>query len=111
MLMSLYMTRAKLSNEAFKGYVNDPKDREAAVQALMSAAGVTMHNMYFSVSTAEIVTIGEGTAEQFAAVEMVIASSGTVTSFEGIEIIDSKSMTAAMQTANKIVSSYQAPNK
>ena len=111
MLMSLYMTRAKLSNEAFKGYVNDPQDREAAVQALMSAAGVTMHKMYFSVSTAEIVTIGEGTAEQFAAVEMVIASSGTVTSFEGIEIIDSKSMTGAMQTANKIVSSYQAPNK
>ncbi len=111
MLKSLYMTRAKLSNEAFKGYVNDPKDREAAVQALMSAAGVTMHKMYFSVSTAEIVTIGEGIAEQFAAVEMVIASSGTVTSFEGIEIIDSKSMTAAMQTANKIVSSYQAPNK
>ena len=32
--MSLYMTRAKLSNEAFKGYVNDPQDREAAVQAL-----------------------------------------------------------------------------
>ena len=109
--MALYMTRAKLSNEAFKGYVSNPQDREAAIKALMSAVGVTMHKMYFSVSTAEIVTIGEGTAEQFAAVEMVIASSGTVTNFEGIEIIDSKSMTSAMVTANKVVSAYQAPNQ
>ena len=35
--MSLYMTRAKLSNEAFKGYVSNPQDREAAIKALMSA--------------------------------------------------------------------------
>ena len=109
--MSLYMTRAKLTNEAFKGYVSSPQDRETAVNALMSAVGLTMHKMYFSVSTAEIVVIAEGTAEQFAAVEMVIASSGTVSNFEGIEIIDSKSMTVAMETASKIVSAYQAPNK
>ena len=109
--MSLYMTRAKLTSEAFKGYVSSPQDRETAVNALMSAVGLTMHKMYFSVSSAEIVVIAEGTAEQFAAVEMVIASSGTVSNFEGIEIIDSKSMTAAMETANKVVSAYQAPNK
>ena len=109
--MALYMTTAKLSNEAFKGYVENPSDREAALQKLTGGLGMTMHKMYFSVSTAEIVTIGEGTAEQFAAVEMVIASSGTVTNFEGIEIIDSKSMTAAMETANKVVSAYQAPNQ
>ena len=46
-----------------------------------------------------------------AAVEMVTISSGVFTSVEGIEIIDSKSMTAAMETANKVVSAYQAPNK
>ena len=109
--MSLYMTRAKLSNEAFKGYVSNPQDREAAIKALMSAVGVTMHKMYFSVSTAEIVTIAEGTAAAMAAAEMVIGSSGTTTGIEVIELIDSKSMTAAMETANKVVSAYQAPNK
>ena len=39
--MALYMTRAKLSNEAFKGYVSNPQDREAAIKTLMSAVGVT----------------------------------------------------------------------
>ena len=62
-------------------------------------------------STAEIVAIAEGSAENMAAVEMVTMSTGTFTSFEGIEIIDSKSMTSAMETANKVVSASQAPNK
>ena len=58
---------------------------------------MTMHKMYFSVSTAEIVTIAEGTADAMAAAEMVIGSSGTTTGIEVIELIDSKSMTAAME--------------
>ena len=109
--MAIYMTRAKLSNEAFKGYVENPSDREAALQKLTGGLGMTMHKMYFSVSTAEIVTIAEGTADAMAAAEMVIGSSGTTTGIEVIELIDSKSMTAAMETANKVVSTYQAPNK
>ena len=108
--MALYMTRAKLSNEAFKGYVSNPQDREAAANKLFGALGVKMHNLYFSVSGAEIVAILEGSAENLAAVVMVTSSKGTFTSFETIEIIDSKSMTSAMGTANKVVSAYQAPN-
>ena len=108
--MAHYIIRAKLSNEAFKGYVNDPQDRERPIKAIVSAVGMTMHKLY-SASTTEIVVIAEGTAEQLAAAEMVVASSGATTGFEAIEIIDSKSMTTAMETANKVVSAYQAPNK
>ena len=56
-------------------------------------------------------TISEIDAESMAAVEMVTMSSGVFTSVEGVEIIDSQSLTAAMETANKVVSAYQAPNK
>ena len=68
-----------------------------------------MQSIYFSVSTADIVAIAEGSAESMAAVEMVTMSTGTFTSLEGIEIIDSKSMTSGMETANKLVSAYLAP--
>ena len=70
-----------------------------------------MHNIYFSVSSAEIVGILEGNAENMAALEMVTMSTGTFTSIDAKEVIDSKSMTAAMETANKVVSAYQAPNQ
>ena len=109
--MSLYLVKGKYSNAAFKGMVDSPQDWEAAARKLFTAVGVDMQSVYFSVSTAEIVAIAEGSAESMAAVEMVTMSTGTFTSFEGIEIIDSKSMTAAMETANKVVSAYQAPNK
>ena len=38
------------------------------------AVGVDMQSVYFSVSTAEIVAIAEGSAESMAAVEMVTMS-------------------------------------
>ena len=76
-----------------------------------STPWATMHNIYFSVSSAEIVGILEGSAENMASLEMVTMSTGTFTSIDAKEVIDSKSMTAAMETANKVVSAYQAPNQ
>ena len=109
--MSLYLFRFKLSNDAFAAYVKEHSHRAAAARRLIEAAGGKLHNYYYSVSTAETIAITEIDAESMAAVEMVTMSSGVFTSVEGIEIIDSKSMTAAMETANKVVSAYQAPNK
>ena len=57
--MALYLARAKYSNAAFKGMVDSPQDREAAANKLFGALDVKMHNLYFSVSGAEIVAILE----------------------------------------------------
>ena len=53
----------------------------------------------------------EAEADRIGALEMIGMSTSSFTSFEVREIIDSKSMTAAMETANKVVSAYQAPIK
>ena len=89
--------------------VDSPQDREAAANKLFGALDVKMHNLYFSVSGAEIVAILEGSAENLAAVVMVTSSTGTFAS-ETIEIIDSKSMTSAIN-CQQVVSAYQAPNQ
>ena len=81
------------------------------LEALTGGLGMNMLKTHFSVITAEIVTIAEGTVEAMAAAEMTIGSSGATTGIEVIALVDSKSMTAAMETANKVVSAYQAPNK
>ena len=52
--MALYLARAKYSNSAFKGMVDNPQDREAAANKLFFALNVKMHNLYFSVSSMEI---------------------------------------------------------
>ena len=109
--MALYLARAKYSNAAFKGMVDSPQDREAAARKIFEAVGMTMHQCYFSVSSAELIAIGEGTPENLAAIEMIIMATGACSEVSTLEIVDSKSMTAAMETANKVVSAYQAPNK
>ena len=86
--------------------VDSPQDREVAARKLFTAVGADMQSVYFSVSTAEIVAIAEGSSESMAAVKMVTMSTGTFTSLEGTEIIDSKSTTSAMETTNKVVSAY-----
>ena len=108
---SLYLVRAKLSTEAFKGFVNNPQDREAPVRKLFGAVGVKFQNLYFSVSTREVVVLAESTAEDMAAVQMVTSAAGTTIGFEALELIDAKSMTAAMEKANQTMSTYRAPNK
>ena len=109
--MALFLVRGKYGNAAFKGTVDSPQDREAAAHKNFLLQLGSICKMSISVWAPKIVAIAEGSAESMAAVEMVTMSTGTFTSFEGIEIIDSKSMTAAMETANKVVSAYQAPNK
>ena len=91
--------------------VDTPQDRAAAAHKLADALEMKMHQIYFSVSSAEIVFIVEAEADKVAALEMIGMSTSSFTSCEALEIIDSKSMTAAMETANKVVSAYQAPNK
>ncbi len=108
---SLYLVRAQLSTAAFKGFVSKPENREAPVRKLFEAVGVTMKNLYFSISGAEVVVFAEGSPEGMAAVEMVVASTGIATSFEAMEIIDAETMTSAMQTAGKALSAYRPPGQ
>ena len=108
---SLYLLRAQLSTAAFKGFVSKPENREAPVRKLFEAVGVTMKNLYYSISGAEVVVFAEGSPEGMAAVEMVVASTGIATSFEAMEIIDAETMTSAMQTAGKALSAYRPPGQ
>ena len=46
--MSTYLTRARYSQESFKGMTGKPENREAAAKALFDAAGMKLHNMWYS---------------------------------------------------------------
>ena len=109
--MSTYIASAKYSNDAFKGMVATPQDREAAARTLFDAVGIAMHQIFFSVNEAEIIVVVEGTAEQMAAVEMVTMATGTFDGFQAKEVIDMASMRAAMESASKVMSAYAPPNR
>lgn len=109
--MSLYLARAQYSSMAFKGMVTTPSDRGAAARALFDAIGIKTHSMYFSVTSAEIVAIVEGTADQIAEVEMVIMSSGAFSGINSLELVTMEQMNAAMSKAGQTVAKYLPPAK
>lgn len=85
--------------------------RGAAARSLFDAIGIKTHTIYFSVTSGEIVTIIEGTADQMAAVEMVVMSSGAFSGVNSLELVTIEQMNAAMSKAGQAVAKYQAPNK
>ena len=73
---------AEQSNAAYKGLVDTPQDRAAAAHKLADALEIKMHQIYLSVSSAEIVFIVEAEADKVAALEMIGMSTSSFTSFE-----------------------------
>jgi uncharacterized protein with GYD domain len=108
--MPTYIASAKYTNDAFKGMVADPHDRETAARALFDAVGIKMHQIYFSVNEAEIVVVVEGSAQQMATIEMVTMATGTFDGFQAKEVIDMAGMRSAMESASKVMSAYSPPN-
>ena len=109
--MALYYFTADYSGEAFSGMVNRPQDREAAARKLIEAVGMKLHNFYFCINTGQIIGMIEGTGSQMSTLDMVIMASGAFTCVEAKEVISAPEMTSCMDAANKVMSTYKAPNK
>ena len=60
--MSKYVFIAKYSVDAIKGMISSPQDRKDAIGKLLSAAGMSMIDCFFSPSSARVVLIAEGPA-------------------------------------------------
>lgn len=109
--MATFMIRAPYTGDGFKGMVTSPSDREAGVRNVIEAVGASLENVYFSVSTGEAIVILSGTSQQMAALGMAVMSSGALGTIECMELLNTNDMTAAMETASQVVSTYRAPNQ
>ena len=108
--MSTYLTRARYSQESFKGMTAKPEDRETAAKAMFAAAGMKLHNMWYS-GNGEVVCILEGTAVAGAAIGMVVLASGGFTSVESTELLSMGQMVEAMGSAGAIAAKFRPPGK
>jgi len=108
--MSIYLTRARYSQESFKGMMAKPEDREVAAKAMFGAAGMKLHNMWYS-GNGDVVCILEGTLVSGAAVSMVVLASGAFTSVESTELMTMSQMVEAMGSAATVAAKFRPPGK
>lgn len=108
--MSIYLTRAHYSQESFKGMSAKPEDREVAAKAMFGAAGMKLHNIWYS-ANGDVICILEGTAVAGASVGMVVLASGAFTSVESTELLTMGQMVEAMGSAGAIAAKFRPPGK
>ena len=108
--MSLYLTRAKYSQEAFKGMIANPSDREAAGRAMFEAAGIKLHHMWYS-GNGEVICVVEGSAVAGSTAGMVVMASGGFTTVESTELITMGQMVDAMKSAGTVAAKFRPPGK
>ena len=108
--MSMYLTRAHYSQDAFKGMIVKPESRENAARAMFDAAGIKLQHMWYT-GSGEVVCVVEGYAVSGATVGMVVMASGGFTSVESIELITMGQMAEAMTNASTTAAKFRPPGK
>jgi uncharacterized protein with GYD domain len=108
--MSLYMTRARYTPEAYKGMIANPAERASVAKGMFEAAGMKMHNIWMS-SQGEVVCIVEGSVVSGSAVAMVVMASGAFSEAESVELMTPEQQVEAMKLAGKVTAKYRAPGK
>jgi len=108
--MSLYLTRAQYTPEAFKGMIANPGDREGPGRQLFEAAGMKLLHMWCSVA-GEVICILEGDAVAGATVSMVVIASGAFSKVDTVELVTMKQQVEAMRTAGEVAGKYKPPGK
>ena len=63
--MPKFLVRARYSNEAFRGFLEDPADRKKTTERLLTGAGITLLEWFFVPDTGESVTMLKVTMNRF----------------------------------------------
>jgi len=108
--MSLYLTRARYTPEAYKGMIANPAERASIARGMFDAAGMKMQNIWMS-GKGDVVCIVEGNAVSGTAVAMVVMASGAFSDAESVELITPEQHVEAMKLASNVAAKYRAPGK
>ncbi len=109
--MPLYFARARYSDEAIKGMVASPTNREQAGRAFVEAIGGKMHAFYHVVGSRHDVMYIVETPDHVTGVaaDMVLRASGAVADGEIYELMSSVEGLEAIKKAATIAASYSPP--
>lgn len=108
--MHTYILRARYSNEACDGMLNEPKHRGPAARAITEAVGAEYIDGFYSVSQNEAVMLLRAEPEQMAEFELIIMGSRAFSSVSVETLVSFDQMHAAMQNGQRSRRAYQGAN-
>ena len=108
--MAIFITQARLSQEAVKNIVARPEDRFAAVEKLVAAAGGKLLHYYATTGEYDVLLISEAPDGADAVIAgMAAAATGTVSHIVTVRAWNSSEFKTMAERAQKVLASYRAP--
>lgn len=106
--MPFYLFQGRYTAAALKAMVDNPQDREAAARPLIEAVGGTLHHMFFSFGTEDVVALIEAPDDKaMAAGALAVGASGALSGGATTKLMTAGEAMEAMAMAGKATGSYK----
>lgn len=110
--MPLFIVTGCYTQQAAKGMLESPSNREAAAAAIMKAAGGRQKAFYITTGDTDWMSIAEfENGIDLLPVGLVTAASGAVSNIKTIRAYTAAEFRSAQEKAAKIASAYKPPSK
>ena len=107
--MTIYIVQGRYSQQALKGLVAKPEDREAEVRKLIEGGGGKLLSYYMTFGKYDFMLITEGKSEEDLLTSLAVAAAGGgVTDVCTTTAMTTASAKKAFERANKLAGSFRS---
>jgi uncharacterized protein with GYD domain len=106
--MPIFITQGRFTQEAVRGMLAKPEDREKAVTELIAASGGKLLSYYMTFGDYDFMVISEGPYEGVATSVVVAAAGGGVTDLRTMLAMTSADMQQAFAKAGPIAARFKS---
>jgi uncharacterized protein with GYD domain len=109
--MTIFITQGRYTQEAIKGMMAKPEDREAAARQLIEKAGGKLLAFYMTFGEYDWLCVSEGEPEGMAAIVITGSASGAVTDVKTMLAMTASDMRNAFTKAGTLAASFKHPGR
>ena len=107
--MGIFITQGNYTEEAVKGMVDNPEDREAAVAGLMESVGAKLLHYYVTTGEYDFLVVSESNdLKDLIAALMIAGATGGVTNLKTVQGFTTQDAKVIMERANAVRGGFVA---
>ena len=107
--MSKYFVTANYTSSAMKGMIENPHNREEAINGLLEKMNITLDCFYVS-ATGHIFMVITGSNVDVGAMALVVGSTGSVENTSAVEVFTAEEHVEWMKLAGSTTGEYKPAN-
>ncbi len=109
--MPIFISQGRYTQDAIKGMVAKPEDREPAVRQLWEQAGAKLLAFYMTFGEYDWLTVAEGEQENVTAALVAASAGGSITDMKTMAAMTTSDMKNAFAKAGPLAARFKSAGK